>query len=382
MITKWTLVFSLSFTLLQPALSCAQTPDFRANQEAVTHTFTVNQGQAGFCWAYALSSFIEGEAKKNQENVIISPEYLGFYNMYFQLQKHLNWFKTAARKIHTDSNSSQQETQDAYERIYLRDRFFKPDEGADELKALQQLEVSGVVPQKAFKFKLPSDIQEQRFTDAIKNFIKTHMFDEQKLSQYESLNENGINTELFTGLSQALGISPPQPGDSFDYLGKSYTPKTFMSDYLRFNPGIYKQISVSARKTPQALNLIREVMKKNVAVPVGFTVFQDQAAGAPKSAQELAVDNGDFSTRFCPGNRCRKVDGGHEVLGVNWTEDSNGDVNSLVIKNSWGRSGGRNDRGVETQISSETGFYILEVDYLKDSGTWNFIVPVDEAADF
>jgi hypothetical protein len=384
---RWCLVLFAKSVLFQAAPAFpASTPektDFRAKQDAVTHTSTQNQGQSGFCWAYALSGFMEGEAKKNHQSVILSPEYLGFYHMVFQLQKHLDWFQSQTRKIKGRSSAEVDSTaQDAYERIYVRDRFFQPDEGGDELQAIHELEVSGIVPQKSFRFKLPTGAQERNFKDSIKNFIKTNMFDEEKLAMYQKLDDDGLNETLFTALSKALTLSPLKPSESFDFEGKSYTPKTFMADYLHFEPEAYKQVSANPRKVPNALNLIREVMKKNIAVPIGFTVFEDQAPGFNEDASELAAESGDFSTRFCPNGKCTKVEGGHEVLGVNWTEDSSGNVNSIIVKNSWGRVGGRDDRGVETHGQSETGFFVLEADYFKDSNVWNFIVPKEDAAGF
>ena len=60
---------------------------------------------------------------------------------------------------------------------------------------------------------------------------------------------------------------------------------------------------------------------------------------------------------------------------MNWTEDASGNVTALIIKNSWGHRGGRNDRGVKTNDAGDSGFWILEAGYLSDSNPWLFIVP-------
>ena len=367
--------------LLISAFNSAQA-DFRAEQQAVTHTAIRSQGQVGFCWAYTLAGLMEGEAKKDKINVLLSPEYLGFYHMYFQLQKHLSWFGVVVRHLDQNNQSAfESVTQDAYERIYVRDRFYKQGEGNDEALALNELEISGAVPQEVFNFKLGTQIKDQDFELKIKNFIKAKMLVAKNLDSFKTTDGNGMNETLFEALAKSLDLTPPKPSDSFTFQGKSFTPKTFVTDYLKFDPGAFVQIAVTPAKQQRALNLIRDTLKANDAVPIGFEVFMDPNPSGDNALKQ-AGKTGDFSNRFCPGGQCKQIDGGHEVLGVNWTEDSKGNVTSIIIKNSWGHQGGRNDRGQETREDSESGFFILESDYLADSSTWFFIVPKAHATGF
>jgi aminopeptidase C len=354
----------------QASDAAAAETDFTARQDAVTHTPVRNQGSAGFCWAYTLAAFIEGEAKKKNIDAVISPEYLGVYHMYLQLQKHLSWFENHSHGKQEDLDATAEE---ATKRVYIQPHFFQPDEGSDEESALQEIEISGVVPQEAFDFKLGTDRREDSFENSIKNFIKTNMFSEKNLASYKQIGPNGINDELFDALSSALGIHPPKPDQTFNVEGRNLTPKTYLTEFLKFDPNDYVERAFSLNGQA-GLNLIRDAMKKNFAVPIGFNVFDDK--NGSNDAQLEAERVGDFSTRFCPNGKCTQVDGGHEVLGINWTEDSNGNVTSIIVKNSWGNGGGRNDRGQKVRDGSDTGYYILEADYLEESSPyWTILVP-------
>lgn len=314
---------------------------------------------------------MEGEAKKENINVVMSPEYLGFYHMYFQLQKHLSWFIEQAH--HIKPGAMDAAVDDAYNRIYVQSHFFTPTEGNDEKTALQELETSGAVPQEVFDFKLGSGTKETDFENAIKNFIKSNMFADKSLETFKTTDCNGISEALYESFSKALHITPPKPGDNFTFQGHSFTPRTFVADYLKFDPSAYVELPAPQGAAQGALNLIREAMKKNIAVPIGFDVFEDSFGNS--NVFDEAKTTGEFSNKNCPNEKCTQVDGGHEVLGVNWTEDASGNVTALIIKNSWGHRGGRDDRGVKTKDAGDSGFWILEAGYLSDSNPWLFIVP-------
>ena len=366
-----TLTISSAMASKRQKKTDANDGDFQAAQDAVTHSGVQNQGHVGFCWAYTLAGFMEGEAKKQNIDVVISPEYLGFYHMYFELQKHLGWLSDQAH--HLNQNDLDDAVEDAYQRIYVQNHFFTPNEGNDEKVALTELEISGAVPQDSFDFKLGTSTKETDFEDSIKSFIKANMFSENTLSTFKATNRNGINETLFDSFSKALHIQPPKPDDGISFQGHSLTPKTFVSSFLKFDPSAYVEITTSGGSEQKSLNLIRDVMKKNIAVPIGFDVFED--TNGDGNALTEAEKSGDFSPEDCPQGGCKKLDGGHEVLGVNWTEDSSGNVTSIIIKNSWGHRGGRNDRGEKTSDADDTGFWILEAGYLSQAPEWLFIVP-------
>jgi hypothetical protein len=344
--------------------------------EAVTHTAVENQGSVGFCWAYTLTGLMEGEARKQNVSANLSPEYLGFYHMYFQLQKHLSWFETVAQRISSDLRSNADSVvEDAYNRIYVQDRFFKPSEGNDEKIALQEIQISGTVPEEAFKFRVGTDAKETDFENRVKNFVKTNMLDGGKLAQYKSVDQDGINQALFSELSKALKISPPKPNDTFTFEGRSFTPRTFMTDYMRFDPKAWVELDATSDKQAKAESLIRQVLSKNIQVPVAFLVFDDTNSER-QNAQILVEKNGEFSTRFCTDGKCAEPAGAHAVLIVNSTSDA------FVVKNSWGHIG-RDDRGGKTSVTSETGFFLLDFSYLAETKpAWAFIVPRADAAGF
>ena len=85
-------------TMAEPAGPTAEAESLRPGKPVV-HTPARDQGSVGFCWAYALTGWIEGELALKGRRVSLSPEYNGFYNLYYQLRDHLRFFRTVARRL-------------------------------------------------------------------------------------------------------------------------------------------------------------------------------------------------------------------------------------------------------------------------------------------
>jgi hypothetical protein len=365
-----------------------------------------DQGAAGFCWAYSMTGFVESEALKNKISVTLSPEYLALNHMANLLESFIPLFDSVSNSI--------------FGIRFLLDHFLLTKistEGAFTLsESLEDLNVIGAVPESIFSYKeafitnaqgqpvAPSPSLDQKSTQ----FISDHMANPVKVSFYRA-NIAHMKEEFF----QALGVRPPMPTDTFTYEGKTYTPVSFLRDYLKFDASNYQEVAVSdhdyddflddaiyafnpdAEKAlpakqyvplmmkdgDLALSLLQKVVSDNESVPVNFVIYEDQ---------KMAESTGVFSSQDCTADSCQSLESGHSVLLVGLkmdqdpTKSKEAVASALIVKNSWGPKIGLTDKGVDDPLARSqgaAGFFIIKKDYLeqaeteKNSNGWSFLVP-------
>jgi hypothetical protein len=361
------------------------------------HTAARDQGDVGFCWAYALSGYMEGEAMKKGKSVTLSPEYLALNHMPSMMYDLLPVFQYVDGK--------------GFLVRMLLDLLILPQlssEGSVSFSAsLADLSAIGMVPETFFSKKFPSDkdasgkrvVSHPTLSERTESFVMDKLTNKDVVALYEK------NPEIFKqDFFAAMGITPPKPTNSFTYEGVSYTPLTFMRDYLEFNPDDYQEVAVlkgtyksffdglkasgidlsgiqlentlqpiSNISQEDAFKIIKDSLADQTAVPVAFLVYEDQ-----KSAEKSGV----FSNANCLDGACVKVVGGHAVL-ISGMKDNigapNDPIDALIIKNSWG-SMGLNDHGESTKEPADQGFFLIKPDYLtsaenaKAGNGWSFLV--------
>ncbi len=373
--------------------------------DGVPHSPVRDQQQAEICWAYALSSLAEGLFQKDhgKDSVQLSPEYLGFYHIYFQFKNRLSYFRNKAKVIASTATdrktlAKQQAINEAYglfkdahtpegEAKQKRKALFQPDVGSAENSALTEVLVSGMVPFIRDGAPITTAEQEAQLEAAVKNFVGWYMLDESNLDLFKGKDADGINTSLFnalvTELAPIMGFRPFRPGDSFRFAGGTYTPRTFMSNYLRFDPRRFVALVSSEETHNASMQAVVQTLGLNIAVPIGLVLFGDQTQG--KDVQTHVQDTGIFTTEWCESTDCKNDAGGHEVLAVNWVGDNEQNViTGLIVKNSWGLMG-LDVNGQPTTHENERGFFEVTNDYLSQStkaaisDSWDFVVPIEIA---
>lgn len=353
----------------------------------VAHSPVEDQGDVGFCWAYALSGMMEGNLlHRDGTAVTLSPEYLALNNMVAMVQASLPIF---AQLDHGGLMNWMLKR--------LIAGVFNPEGSVNLTQALDMLSIYGTMPSSAFNYKFPYSVDSHgnlheihpTLQEKLEAFSKSNLLDKAKVAQYQA-NPAQLRSELLT----ALGVTVPEPTATFSYKGKSYTPMTFMQNYMGFNPGDYKEVAILSGKYnadplnpdtkdmpvlgyshEQGLQIMRKALSDGASVPIAFLVLNDMP---------VVKQDGVFSPENCPHDRCTGVDGGHAVLTVGIKDNSTaaGDpIDALLIKNSWGTDLGLDDTAKPIAAGAHNGgFFLITSDYLQvaenqqNSNGWSFVV--------
>ncbi|MGZ3670177.1 MAG: hypothetical protein ACXWR4_09750 [Bdellovibrionota bacterium] len=360
----------------------------------VPHIAARDQGDVGFCWAYALSGFMEGEALKKNKHVVLSPEYLALNHMPSLMYQFLPIFQYIDAK-------------GFFARLLL-DIILLPSispQGSTSFsEGLSDLDAIGMVPETFFKQKFPMGKDSNgkpveihpTLQEKITSFVYAKLTRSDWVKNYEH-NPEAFRKDFF----DAIGIHPPKPTDTFVYEGQSYTPITFMKNYLEFNTADYEEVVVAKGQYQSlwdklaaggmdmsaippmnmpkpltgldqrtVLDIARAVLQDQTAVPVTYMVYEDQKA---------AEASGVFSPANCQNGQCAKVVGGHAVLMTGLKENSSGAVDAIVIKNSWGNIG-LDAQGASLK-AADRGFFLISDGYLTqaeqqaNANGWSILAP-------
>lgn len=198
-------LFLLSFILALGQFAQAQThPDYTLTHKCET-TSVKDQGKTGTCWAYTAISFIESEAlRKGKAELDLSEMYI---------VKHV--YPTKASY---------------YIRLHGKGNFSQGGQAHDVTNAAKKV---GLVPESVFSG-MPEGMKEHNHT----NLMKT----------LKSVADQAAGNADFVGdpmlyinavLDAHFGKSP----ETFDYNGKTYSPKSFAREVAAFNPDDYIELS-------------------------------------------------------------------------------------------------------------------------------------------
>jgi hypothetical protein len=402
MLTPVAFAALLSFTPVSHADPLAAAPAYNHLEALQTlgpvmHSPVRDQADVGFCWSYSLSGYLEGEALKKGKKVTLSPEYLALNHLPNLMYEFLPLFETV-------------DDAGFFTRLLVRvlvAPLISPEGSVSFSESLYDVGSIGMVPETFFAQKFPfgKGLFGQKveihptLQERITKFVRAKLFTKANVQFYEK-NPEAFRKDFFDG----IGIHPPKPTDTFTYEGKSYTPISFMRDYLEFNPEDYQEIAVmkgeykslpdklaeggldmsamakqswpkplSGYSQAEALAVMQKALADNTSVPVTFLVLEDQ---------KLAEQNGVFSNANCVGGACKKSVGGHAVLATGMKIDASAagaPVSAVVIKNSWGDIG-LNDQGQVSAAAGSKGFFLIARDYFTSTETispdngWSILV--------
>ena len=190
--------FKLDFTGMIIPKSKDEFKSFWANDP-------VSQGQTGTCWSFSTTSFFESEVYRlHGMKVKLSPIYTAYWEY---IEKVKGFVETRGNSIVDEGSEA-----NAVTRIYKQ---------------------YGIVPVEAYSGMLP----EQKFHDHSKLIEEIHTY----LNNVKNTNawdEDEIVRVVKSILNHYLG----EPPSKVTVDGKTYTPKEFLTDYIKLNPEDYVDV--------------------------------------------------------------------------------------------------------------------------------------------
>jgi bleomycin hydrolase len=173
-----------------------------AKYEFSYHTLPVSQGNSGTCWAYAATSFMESEAYRINKITVRLSE---IYTVYWEYIERAKYF------VKTKGN------------VFLG-------EGSETNAILRIMKNYGLVPLSAY-----SGLKNgKNYNDHSQLFEE---FEKYLLSVKELGNWNEF--EIIENVKNILDKYLGTPPEEFIYEGETYTPQTFLSEYLKLLPNKY-----------------------------------------------------------------------------------------------------------------------------------------------
>lgn len=170
--------------------------------KSIWHNAPVSQGLTGTCWAYSATSFMESEAyRKSGHEVKLSEMYTVYWEYVARAEEYL---RTKGEMVLGEGSES-----NAIKRV---------------------MNQHGLMPYSAYNG-LP---QGQKFNNHEK------MFAEFKAYLFGTLIDKSRSKEkVIADVKEILDKYIGTPPEKFEYEGKTYTPETFMKEYLQLNPNDY-----------------------------------------------------------------------------------------------------------------------------------------------
>lgn len=319
----------------------------------VAMTPVQNQGTVNYCWAYGMLGMVEGlHKKRTQEDIVLSPHALGFYHYVSIIKANLSK-GLSEEEFFGLLNQTHAQQLDSSSAMDI----------AGSASPQRLLATYGAVPETAFKLRVDTPEQAANLAQG----IARRMFEWTKKNggeKLKTLSEDDI-IKLFM-IGKASGEYTAAPPKSFTYKGKTYTPLSFLKDYLKFDPqqiqtkglpsnltgvkGTYAELSIK-----QFIDEVNANLKAGISMPIALGVDMSRLVGGTFQAEGQA-----------PFQRL----GGHIMLIVGPVKkpiNADNDKDYIIVKNSYGIG----------DKSTSDGLFLIEVGYLKtQAAAPNTIAPM------
>lgn len=173
-------------------------PDKPSDYTSYWHNEPLSQGATGTCWCFAATSFVESEIFRLTKQKIKLSEMFFVYWDYVERAKH--FVKTRG------------------------ETYFEHGSEANAVKRM--MEMHGAVPAQAFPGKVKGKFHHHgEMMKEMKAFLE-------HIKQKQVWNETMVTNTIKDIMEHYMGEIPK----SFEVEGKAYTPKTYLTDYLKLKP--------------------------------------------------------------------------------------------------------------------------------------------------
>jgi len=176
------------------------------------HNPSVSQASTNTCWSFSTTSYFESEIYRTKGiKVKLSPMWTAYWEF---VEKARGFVQHRGEWLFRDGSES-----NAVSRIWKK---------------------YGVVPEKDFTGLLPG--QKYLNTMDMFNEMKTYL---QFVKEHNMWNEEEVITTIKSIMAHYIGTPP----EKFQYEGKTYSPKEFLNEYLKFDVDNYVEI-MSLKQQP------------------------------------------------------------------------------------------------------------------------------------
>jgi len=319
---------------------------------------------------------IESEhLKRTGQALDLSEEYVGFFHLYEQvIAMAPDYFTTLAIRQagQPDANGNRKGKLGTKLKNVLNglmiNLFFHPSEGAPDLMLVMNLiDKYGIVPESAFSYKIKGDSAEEGVEARVLSFINDVLRNPQRNAEFREKNADGTLSDrpdaerilqelmkVYT-LDSATQVAALQTAiGGFDYQGTRYTPQQFTKSVLQFNSAAYEQVVVGPENQDQVMARIRASVEHGDSAQIGIILFD--------GFREAVKGNGILAPETCGTYKDCKPVGGHAILVVNRTLDTNNQLSGIIIKNSWAEIG----LDSSGRTAGPKGYQIITPDYLSE----------------
>ena len=307
------------------------------------------------CWAYSTASYLEAKLLKEKGiHIDVSALYIERTHLSRYFQNHFqNW------KVQLEGKNQE----------YL-ENFLANEEGSSMLTL--DLLRDGLMPTVVYEANLKKDIEDPH--QVIVNWIWALFQNPQKIIDYLDIDW-GLE-RIREDFSAIHHLPAFQPNKKFNYSGFEFDAESFMSHYFSNLPSLTEieskpdrlksfiyptrslRIKSVADLTLERLRNIQNILDQGIAIPIAFPLLD-----VPEEVMEGGFyDPSVFKTAFVK-NDPNPTDTLHGALIVNYLQDKMGNLQALVVQNSFGKIG-VNENGQITQDPEQKGFSIISLEFL------------------
>jgi bleomycin hydrolase len=307
------------------------------------HNDPVSQGNTGTCWSFSTTSFFESEVYRlTGKKVALSPIYTAYWEY---IEKVKGFVETRGKSLVDEGSEA-----NAVTRIYKK---------------------YGIVPLDAYTGLLPG----QKFHDHSQLIKEIHTYLD-NVKATNAWDEDEVVKVVKSILNHYLGVPPTQVVID----GKEYTPKEYLTNYLKLNPDDYVDV-ISYMQQPywqqveyevpdnwwhnkdyynvpldDYMKILKNAIKSGYTMAIGGDVSEPGYYSWEKCAIVPTFDIPDqyideYARQFRFSNGTTTDDHGIHLVGY---EDKNGTMWFLI-----------KDSGSGSHDTGDKGYYFYREDYVK-----------------
>ena len=329
------------------------------------HNPPISQGNTGTCWDFSTTSFFESEVYRLTGKKVKLSEAFTFYNEYILRAKE--YVRTRGKSLF--------------------------DQGSESNAVTRNFKLNGAMPWSVY-----NGLKGHKFHTHEKMYaeMKAYLL---SVKRDNAWDEKTVVNTIKAIMDYYIG-TPPQ---SFKVDGKTYTPKTYLKDYLKINPDDYVDI-LSYEQAPYYtqcsydvpdnwwhskdyynvpldvfMNIIINSIKNGYTMGIGGDVSEPGFLNGPDEPQVAIIPDFDIPSKYIndDARQLRFSEGAttddHGMHLVGWYKAKDGKYWFLIKDSS---SGSRNG----DPKAPEFGYYFFSQDYMKLK-MMDFIIHKDAVKD-